>query len=98
MNPDISIQKAKWALAHTKGLRLIDVRSAQEYKSGHIAGSTNIPLNRLGNITKMIPGKSTPIFVCCKSGNRSAQAKTALLSMGYTDVTNIGSISGWQLS
>ena len=91
---EISIQKAQRALADNPEIQLIDVRTAAEYRQGHIPGSINIPLANIRNC--LIP-KSSPVFVCCKSGGRALQAKDTLIAMGYTNVINIGSISGWKL-
>ena len=66
---------------------LIDVRSTQEYQRGHRPGSANIPLEHVRDIN--VP-KDTPILLYCKSGGRAEQAKSILLAMGYTDVTNLG--------
>ena len=92
---EISIQKAQWALANKSGIKLIDVRTVGEYRQGHIAGSVNIPLANIRDCC--ITDKSTPIFVYCKGGGRAHQAKDTLMAMGYTNVTNIGGISGWKL-
>ena len=97
MFADISIKQAETILANNFEVRLIDVRTAEEYRQGRIAGSINIPLSRLGDIRKLIPNKNTAILVYCKSGGRSAQAKKTLLSMGYQEVKNIGGIRGWKL-
>jgi len=94
MLKEISIQKAQWALANNQDIQLIDVRTVAEYRQGHISGSINIPLAHIRNCR--IP-KNKPIFVCCKSGGRSLQAKDALIAMGYADVTDIGSIDSWKL-
>ena len=75
---------------------LIDVRTAEEYRKGHIAGSVNIPLAQIRYF--QIPNKSAPISVCCKGGGRAAQAKEILEARGYTNVTNIGGISGRPLT
>ena len=91
---EISIQKAQRALANNPEIQLVDVRTAAEYRQGHIPGSISIPLAGIRNCR--IP-KNKPIFVCCKSGERSRQAKETLMAMGYTNVTNIGSIDGWKL-
>lgn len=76
--------------------KLIDVRTREEYASGHIPESVNIPLHDIGRAQKKIPDKSTPIFVYCHSGARSIQAKSALTKMGYTSVTNLGGIGGYR--
>ena len=98
MIADISIQKAILALKNNPEIRLVDVRSAEEYKQGHIKGSINIPVSDINFITKQIPNRSTTIFVCCKTGSRATQAKQTLTAMGYTNVINIGSINGWKLT
>ena len=75
---------------------LIDVRTAEEYRTGYIAGSVNIPLADIKKFSAA--DKSTPIQVYCKSGGRAAQARNSLLAMGYTDVTNIGGLAGKELT
>jgi rhodanese-related sulfurtransferase len=64
------------------GAQIIDVRSAEEFKSGHIAGAKNIPLQTLSkNLNKIHKGK--PVITCCASGMRSANANNLLKSNGY---------------
>lgn len=77
------------------GARLIDVRSPQEYASGHIDGARNIPLNEIGRRTKDVGRKDKPVVVYCLSGMRSAQAKSKLEAAGFTEVHNLGSMSRW---
>ena len=69
---------------------LIDVRTPEEYKRGNRPGSINIPLDIIKDFN--IADKNTLIKVYCKSGARSAQAKSILLSKGYTNVTDLGGI------
>jgi len=75
----------------TAGALLIDVRTAQEYRGGHIAGSVNIPLQELERIQEEAEW-DTPLFVYCRSGGRSRQAAMLLKRMGYTRVKNLGGI------
>lgn len=82
--------------ADTEGALLIDVREDDEYTGGHIPGSKNVPLSRLSAITDIVPDKSTPLFVYCLSGGRSARAVQMLVSLGYEAVTNIGGISAYK--
>jgi len=78
-----------------KGAIIIDVRTPQEYKSGHIKGSLNIPLQTLTqNLNKIKQGK--PIITCCASGMRSASAKSILKNNGFEEVYNGGSWSSLQ--
>ena len=74
---------------------LVDVRTPQEYREGHIPGSKNVPLQSISKVAGMIDNKSTPIFVHCLSGARSRQAAAILKQMGYTNVKNIGGISAY---
>ena len=75
---------------------LLDVRTREEYREGHIPGSVNIPLDALEDAEKNISDKETPIFVYCHSGGRSAHAQHYLNQMGYHAVTNIGGIMSYR--
>ena len=80
----------------TPGAVLLDVRTPEEYRGGHIPGSRNLPLDALQGVTDAVPDKGTPLFVYCRSGARSGQAVRLLGQMGYTRVTNIGGIMQYQ--
>ena len=80
----------------TSGAVLLDVRTREEYSQGHIPGSRNLPLGETGQLAQWAPERSTPLFVYCLSGARSAQATAQLRRMGYEHVTNIGGISGYR--
>lgn len=79
-----------------KGSILIDVRNEDEYRSGHIPQSRNIPLPLLNRIKGLVKDRAVPLYVYCYSGSRSRQACTVLKDMGYTNVKNIGGISAWK--
>lgn len=73
------------------GAQILDVRTPAEYKSGHIKGSVNIPLQSLNaGMSKL--KKDLPVITCCASGARSASAKSILITNGFKDVHNGG---GW---
>ena len=78
-----------------EGAVLLDVRTPQEYQEGHIPGSVNVPLQSLGREGTVPAGKDAPLFVCCHSGARSAQAVRLLTRMGYPNVKNIGGIAAY---
>ena len=92
---NLSMDKAQLELESDKSINLIDVRSPEEYRSGHIPGSRNIPLDRIGDIEKAVPDRDAKLFVYCLSGARSASACAYLVRMGYTGVVNIGGIARW---
>ncbi|MEL7435713.1 MAG: rhodanese-like domain-containing protein, partial [Chloroflexota bacterium] len=74
---------------------LIDVRTAQEFNSGHIAGAINIPVDQIANRLSEIPA-DIPVVVYCRSGNRSAQAANILNQNDYSEIYDLGSIIQWQ--
>ena len=71
---------------------LVDVRTAQEYRAGHLPQSVNVPLDRMEMVRQAAPDLDAPVYVYCRSGARSAQACAAMERMGYTKVQNIGGI------
>lgn len=71
-------------------MTIIDVRSPEEYKSGHVENSKNIPLQEIKNHVSEIMSYAKPIILCCASGNRSRQATTFLKSQDI-DCENGGS-------
>ena len=83
--------KVNYAQLVKDGAIIIDVRTKGEYQQWHINGSQNIPLDVLSsNLSKL--NKEKTIITCCASGMRSAQAKSILLSNGFSNVHNGG---GW---
>jgi rhodanese-related sulfurtransferase len=73
---------------------LVDVRTAEEYKSGYIPGAINIAVQELNGKLNKIP-KDKPVVVYCRSGSRSAHAVQSLLAAGYTDVYDLGGLFEW---
>ena len=92
-SPDINQGVKEYST--TDGAVLLDVRTPDEYRQGHIPGSKNVPLQSISKVAGMIDNKSTPIFVHFLSGARSRQAAAILKQMGYTNVKNIGGISSY---
>ncbi|WP_026339367.1 rhodanese-like domain-containing protein [Psychromonas ossibalaenae] len=77
---------------------IIDVRSQEDYKKGHIVDAKNITLSQIeqGNFTGIENHKQTPIIVVCESGTRSASACAKLVKAGFVQVNNLVSgMSGW---
>lgn len=73
----------------SSGAKLYDVRTADEYKTGHFASALNWSLQDMQ--ASKLPGvaKDTKIYVYCRSGNRSGQAATILKNAGYTNITDL---------
>lgn len=72
---------------------LLDVREADEFRAGHIAGAVNIPLSSIQTIR--IP-KDKPLYVYCLRGTRSRQAVGTLKRMGYENARSIGGIASYK--
>lgn len=79
-----------------QSVALIDVRTQQEWDEGHAKGAQLFELARLqaGELPE-VP-KDQPVYVYCRSGNRSAEATTILQDAGFTDVRDIGAFTAWQ--
>jgi rhodanese-related sulfurtransferase len=75
------------------GALILDVRSKEEFASGHVNGAKNIPITELEQNISVLGPKSTTIVTCCMSGGRSSVAVSILTKHGYTNVHNGG---GWQ--
>ena len=80
---------------NSPGAVLLDVRTVEEYRDGHIPGSRNVPLQAIDKIASVAENKDTALFVYCYSGARSRQAAGLLQRMGYTNVNNIGGIAAY---
>jgi len=64
------------------GAIVVDVRTPQEFRSGHAPNSKNIPLSSLQNKMKSLKGKE--VILVCRSGARAGQAKSILTAKGIT--------------
>jgi phage shock protein E len=74
------------------GAVILDVRTASEYETGHIGGSTNIALSKLR--TDRIPFDTNLVIItCCSHGLRSIKAIELLNNRGYRKVHNGGAWS-----
>ena len=73
---------------------IVDVREVREFENGHIKGAKNIPLSQLRDRVNEIP-KDVPVYLHCRTGQRSYNAALALQNLGYNNVSNItGSFLG----
>lgn len=80
-----------------QNIQLIDVRTPQEFQSGHIDGALNINSaatdfeNQLNNLNK-----EQPVYVYCKGGGRSAAAARKLAELGFKDIKDLkGGMMGY---
>lgn len=87
---NIDYESVKTILKNDKNATLIDVRSPQEYKEGHLDGSINFPLYDLErNSHEIIKNKQNTIILYCQSGNRSNKALQILKDQGCSSIYQI---------
>lgn len=69
------------------GATIVDVRSPQEYREGHIDGAINLPVYDIkGNVQNILKDKNEIVVLYCSGGERSKKAQDKLRKMGYTNV------------
>jgi rhodanese-related sulfurtransferase len=93
----VDVQTAYEQLSENEEAQLVDVREPAEWEStGVPPGALLIPL---GDIEQRAPtelAKDKPLYVICRSGNRSRAASETLIGLGYTEVYNVeGGIQAW---
>ncbi len=76
---------------------LLDVRTQAEYDSSHLSNSTLIPVQELASrLNEISEWKEKPVFVYCRSGNRSLTASNILKEAGFLSIYNLnGGINSW---
>ena len=78
-----------------KDVIILDVRTQEEYDSGHIKNAVCLPNEDILSEPDILPDKGQQILVYCRSGNRSKQAAQKLADMGYENVLEFGGILDW---
>ena len=92
----IDQETAKEMMARDDGHIIVDVRTQEEYDSGHIPGAICIPNESIGcDSPEALPDYNQIILIYCRSGNRSKQASQKLASMGYKNIYEFGGIIDW---
>jgi len=72
---------------------VIDVRTPAEFTEGHLEGAINIDWQGATFASEITQLDSAGTYVIyCRSGNRSTQAISAMTEMGFTNLTNAGSV------
>lgn len=69
-------------IIQSKKCTIVDVRTPEEYRGRHVAGSINVPLQEIIYRVEELKNLSNPLVLCCASGNRSGQAHRYLSQQG----------------
>ena len=89
----IDAKTAITLLENDDNVSLLDVRTIEEYKEGHLRDARLIPLQTLSSNLHMLKAdKNKKIIVYCRSGNRSVSASRILESHGFTPLNVEGGI------
>ncbi len=92
----ITAEEAKAKMDSDDSIILLDVRTPEEYREGHIPGAKLLPVNDIeAKAETEIPEKSATYIVYCRSGSRSAAASAQLVEMGYENIYDLGGINDW---
>ena len=77
---------------------ILDVRTPEEFASGHIPGALNVPLNELPDrLASLKLSPAEEIVVHCQRGGRAASAEAILHESGYTQVRDLsGHMEAWR--
>ncbi len=86
-------------LINRENAKVIDVRSKDDFRKGHIVDALNVPMadiknNQTPTLEKL---KSTPIIIVCNAGITSSQAAQLLVAQGFENVHNLkGGMGEWK--
>ena len=84
-----------------KNVQLFDVRTPEEYNLGHIEGSINIDFKNQKKFNLFFEklDKKNPIYLYCRSGNRSKKSADILIKLGFSEVYDLkGGFVEWNLN
>jgi rhodanese-related sulfurtransferase len=80
------------------GALLVDVRSANQFKDGHINGARSVPGDQIaGGAAALEKLKDKTLIMCCESGTASGAAARKLAQLGFKQVYNLrGGLAAWR--
>ena len=94
----ITVTEVKDAMSESDEILLLDVRTPEEYSEGHLPKATNIDFlsddfqQKVGDLPR-----DEPVYLYCRSGNRSAKAANLLQEMGFKEIYDMeGGYLAWE--
>ena len=93
----VSMEEGLKIMSESSDYILLDVRSLDEFASGHIPGAILYPHDNISEQTceTILPNKKQRIFVYCRSGRRSKIAAQKLIDLKYANIIEIGGINDY---
>lgn len=93
----VTFEEAKRILDAKPESIMLDVREEEEFITGHAVDAVLFPVDDIEYTTAsiIIPDKTTPLLIYCRSGRRSAEAAEKLKNLGYSEIYDVGSLIGW---
>jgi rhodanese-related sulfurtransferase len=92
----ITAEEAKAMMDRGEADIILDVRTTDEFETGHIEGAVLLPDYEIAERAEtVLPNKDAVILVYCRSGRRSKEASAILAELGYTNVKEFGGIIDW---
>jgi MFS family permease len=93
----ISPDELQERLERSEPLAILDVRTPEEFRTGHVDGARNVPIDRLPEEIGNLRGAGLVVTVCGSGGRRSEKAAKALRDRGLASVRSLcGGTRGWQ--
>ncbi|MDH4199819.1 MAG: rhodanese-like domain-containing protein [Spirochaetia bacterium] len=94
--PAVSMEKFILAYEQNKKIQLLDVRTPDEYATGHVPGAVLLPLDQVLAGESIPFDKNSEIYIICRSGSRSLKAAHYLENNGYKNVRSVdGGTMDW---
>ena len=92
----ITAEEAKRIMDSKEKCQIVDVRSEDEFESGHIPGAVCIPNETIGlGVKSILTDPEEMLLVYCRSGVRSVMAAEKFCMIGYKNVLEFGGILDW---
>ncbi|MFO0581683.1 MAG: rhodanese-like domain-containing protein [Anaeromyxobacter sp.] len=81
-----------------EGVKVVDVRTAQEFAAGHVPGAVNIPFDEIEKRAAELGPPGTKVLLYCRTGRRSGIAAETLRAKGYTNLFDLQAYDRWVAS
>jgi rhodanese-related sulfurtransferase len=92
---DLTVEEAKSLIESNSSVVIVDVRTREEYDSGHIEGAVLIPVSELEDRLNEL-SKEDELLIYCRTGNRSTNSVNILKANGYTKIFHLkDGITAW---